>query len=193
MSDDDPPEGDGPSRGDSETPPPVDGSAPVDTTSSGDAAGSPPDGMAVWNQVVDDLEATASEYREDGWDVLTVHPGDVTARPEGDRVGLDVLVPNDEFDRLQSLLADDVAIEGCRVFRGTHGGTVFAVVAMEDRATATAVIYPVYYDAADADAYDLLSRARAEGELRSYLRVLTGEYVEFTHEDPSLFVPDEEA
>lgn len=190
MSEDDPPGENGPPVDDTGTLAPGDVPGMVDPTAGRD--GPDADAMAVWDQVIADVEATADEYREDGWDAVEIHPGEVTVRTEGDRVGLDVLVPNDEFERLQSLLADGVTLDGCRVFRATNEGVVFLVVAMEGPDAETAVVYPAYYDASDPDVRDLLRHARAEGELRSYLRILTGEYVELSHEDPALFVPDDE-
>jgi len=156
-----------------------------------DEAGMDPAAAEAWELTVADMEATADQYREDGWAVLAVHPGDVTVRTD-ERVGLDVLVPNDEFDRLQDLLSAGVAFDDSKVYRATHEGVVAVVVVVEDDEAETAVVYPAYYEAGDSDAHEMLSQARAEGELRSYLRVLTGEYVAFTHEEPSLFVPDGE-
>jgi hypothetical protein len=150
------------------------------------------DAMSFWEEVLEDMEATAAEYRQEGWEVLEIHPGDVTVRPEGERIGLDVLVPDDEFDRLQSLVADDVTFDGYQVYRADQEGLVFVVVAMEDAGTETAVVYPAYYDTHQPDTNDMLDHARQEGELRSYLRILQGEYVEFALEDPSLFVPEDE-
>jgi len=148
--------------------------------------------MDFWDEVIADMEATAAEYRDRGWEVLELHPGDVTVRPEGDRIGLDVLVPDDEFEELGETIAGGVSFDSYRVYRTDREGLVFAVVAMEDTDTDTAVVYPVYYDLDQPDTNDVLDRARAEGELRSYLRILKGEYVELTHEDPSLFFPDGE-
>jgi hypothetical protein len=119
---------------------------------------------------------------------VTVLVGD--ADPET-RTGIDVLVPDDEDAELEALLAEGVAFDGYQVYRAAREGTVFAVVVMEDTETEAAVVYPVYYDAGDRTTLELFRRARREGELRSYLRILTGEYVELTHEDPDLFVPED--
>ncbi|MFC6725160.1 hypothetical protein ACFQE1_12435 [Halobium palmae] len=37
--------------------------------------------LDAWERVVDDMEATAAEYREEGWETLELHPGDVTPIP----------------------------------------------------------------------------------------------------------------
>lgn len=149
--------------------------------------------MNFWEEVVEDMTATAAEYRAEGWETLELHPGDVTVvTGEGSgRAGLDVLVPDDEFDELQSLLAEDVAFDSYQVYRAIQDEMAFVVVAMEDTDTRTAVLYPAYYDLADADTVEVMNQARREGKLHSYLRILKGEYVEMTHEDPSLFVPEE--
>ena len=146
------------------------------------------DELAAWDQVIDDMEATVDEYQEQDWDVLAIYPGDVAVLSEGTRVGLDILIPNDKYERLESLLSNDVDFEESQVFRAIEGSTVFLIIAVESPDTETAVVYPAYYNMADPDVGELLSHARAEGELCSYLRVLGGKYIELSHEDPSLFL-----
>lgn len=148
--------------------------------------------LAAWDQVIDDMEATVEEYREKSWDVLAIHPGDVAILSEGDRIGLDVLVPDNEYKRLKSLLSDGVDFGESQVFRGTDGSIVFLIIAVESPAVEAAVVYPVYYDLTDPDVSELQSHTQMEGELRSYLRVLGGEYIEFNHEDPSLFFSEKD-
>jgi len=63
----------------------------------GDAAGI----REHWDDLVDDVAATAEGLREEGWDVLELHPGDVTV-VTGARSGFDVLVPDDEFETLSA-------------------------------------------------------------------------------------------
>ena len=150
--------------------------------------------MEYWDRVVADLEATAAEYDEHGWETLQFHPGDVTplSGEHGDRIGLDVLVPDDEYRDLQTLLDDGVAFDSYRVYKADVAGMIYLVVAMEDADAETAVLYPVYYRAADPAAQGMLDRAHEEGQLRSYIRRLDGDYVQLNHDDPELFVPPED-
>lgn len=149
--------------------------------------------MEYWDRVVADLEATAAEYDEAGWETLQLHPGDVTplSGEHGDRIGLDVLVPDDEYRDLRSLLDDGVAFDAYRVYRADVAGMIYLVVAMEDADTETAVLYPAYYRAADPAAQGMLDRAHEAGRLRSYIRRLDGDYVQLNHDDPELLAPPE--
>lgn len=151
--------------------------------------------MAYWDRVVADLEATAEEYEARGWETLQLHPGDVTplTGEHGDRSGLDVLVPGDEYGTLESMLADGVSFDSYRVFKAANDGMVFLLVAMEDGDDETAVLFPAYYRPADPKAETMLETAHREGRLRSYVRRLDGEFVQLNHDRPELFAPPEEA
>lgn len=149
----------------------------------------------VWEEVVADMEATAAEYRERGWDVLEVHPGDVTALdgsgPSG-RWGLDVLAPGNEFSEVQQLVEDGGDFDGCEVFKAQRGDVVYLVVAMVDEAGERAVVFPAYYDPAHPQAQGMLDRARNAGEMQTHLRPLSDHaVVTFAQGDPDLFAPDE--
>lgn len=146
---------------------------------------------AVWEDLLSDLAATAEEYRDDGWETLAVNPGDVTALggTHGDRVGIDVLVPDDEYRDLEAWFDAGFAVDDYEVYRSTVGRVVFLLVAVRDETDRRVVLYPAYYAADDNSAVSLVETAREEGELRTFLRRLSGDYVELTHDDPSLFLP----
>ncbi len=99
-------------------------------------------GVEFWEHVIEDMAATAAQYRDDGREAIELHPGDVTLltgeprtmpnRPAstspkpGDR--LDVVVPGDEFRRVADAL-EDRTVERSEVFRATDDGMVFLLVA----------------------------------------------------------------
>ncbi|PSP55008.1 hypothetical protein BRC82_07885 [Halobacteriales archaeon QS_1_67_19] len=146
--------------------------------------------MEFWDDIVADMEATAEEYEADGWETLLLHPGDVTTLSPGEddeRFGVDVLVPDDEFEAVEELLAGPASIDSYEAFRAMGDGLVLFVVAMEDREQELAVLYPGYYDVQDAQA--MLQAAQRESEMRTYLRTLSNEYIEFTHDEPENFAP----
>ena len=146
--------------------------------------------VEYWDDIVSDMEATAEEYEADGWDTLQLHPGDVTAMvptEDDNRFGIDVLVPDDEFDDLETLLEGDVSFDAYEAFRATADGLVLFVVAMEDREQEVAVLYPAYYDAKNAQG--MLTAAENAGEMRTYVRTLTNDRIEFTHDEPQNFGP----
>ncbi|WP_243700349.1 DUF7529 family protein [Halorussus pelagicus] len=142
-----------------------------------------------WEDIVADMEATAEEYEAEGWETLQLHPGDVTPLvPDGegdDDFGIDVLVPDDEFGELESLLEGGISFDSYEAFRATADSLVLLVVAMEDPDAQLAVLYPAYYDAESAQS--MLAAAERAGEMRSYVRTLTNDRIEFTHREPENF------
>lgn len=149
---------------------------------------------AVWDDMLADLAATAEGYREDGWETLELHPGDVTvlSGKYGDRVGLDVLIPDDEYCALETWFDAGFDVDGYEVYRSVVEGTVFLLVAVRDADDRRAVLFPAYYAPGDGDVRELFARAGRDGELHSYLRRLSGDYVELRHDDPDLFAPPDE-
>ncbi|MFT4890867.1 MAG: hypothetical protein ACI9YT_001788 [Halobacteriales archaeon] len=151
--------------------------------------------LGVWDDVLEDMEATAEEYRDEGWQVLEIHPGDVASPDgeEGGRWGLDVLVPDDEFEELEHLIeVEEFAFDESEVYRATGQGLVLLVVAILDHDTEVAVLFPAYYDVNQGRT--MIERATGAGEMHTHLRPLDLEnVVTFTHDDPSLFMPPEDA
>ena len=141
-----------------------------------------------WDDLVGDMEATAAEFEASGWDVLQLHPGDVTA-VTGDRWGFDVLVPDDEFERLRDWV--DAGTFGEHDVYRVESGIVFALVVLRDESDERTVCCPLYYD--DAAVEGLGELADRQGHVYTHVRNLAEEYVTFTHEEPSLFFPDDEA
>ena len=150
-----------------------------------------------WEAVVDDMAATAAEYRDDGFETLELHPGDVTPLPtpsalagdaEVDRVGLDLLLPGNEFGDLQAVVADH-EFEAYDAYRASEGNVVFAVIAMRSVDDGFVVLFPLYYDATDAKV--TLAHSAERGELRTFLRPLDdSERVVFSQSEPDNLLPE---
>ncbi|WP_435361448.1 DUF7529 family protein [Haloarchaeobius sp. DFWS5] len=148
--------------------------------------------VPVWEQVVEDMEATAEEYREEGWAAIECHPGDVAAVADDiGRTGLDVLLPDNEFDDVQAAYEAEGAFDEVEVFRAEEGGVVFAVAALLNRTTETALLVPLYYDTTSSQ--EFLQLVKEEGELRVHLRPLDQrEVITFTQQNPELFLPGDD-
>ncbi|WP_265112347.1 DUF7529 family protein [Halosolutus halophilus] len=148
----------------------------------------------AWDRVVEDMEVTADAYREDGWDAVECHPGDVTAVGDQDvqrddaRTGVDVLVPDDEFERAAAAVDGPGEFDEVDVFRAERNGVVFFVAALENDVAETAILVPGYYDVRSSRAF--LETVEREGELRLHVRPLDQHRVlTFAQADPSPFVP----
>lgn len=150
--------------------------------------------QGTWPDVIADMESTAEEYRERGWEVIECHPGDVTVlEPDehSERYGFDILLPGDEYGAIEERLDEgDVAFDSYTVYKATDGDIVYLVVAMEDRHAELAVVYPAYY--AIPQAQEMFAHADANDTMYSHLRKLErGEVITVTHDDPEPFYPDE--
>lgn len=168
----------------------------------------------LWDDTIADMEATAAEFREEGWETVELHPGAVTTLPAGEtedgyidpRIGLDVLVPGNEFGAVKEAVGGvENAAEGdgeaptaeteteydeYEVFRAQSGEVVFLVVVMKSEETGQAVLVPLYYDAKDAA--ETLRLVRENDEMQLFVRPLDdSERVLFTQQEPEALLPEE--
>jgi hypothetical protein len=149
---------------------------------------------AVWEDLLADATATAEEYRAEGYEAIELHPGDVAplTGEHGDRVGFDVLIPDDEYERVAELFDEGFAVDGYEVYSSTVAGVVLLLVVVVDEDAERAVLFPAYYTLDDDAVRELFETAREEGLLRTYLRRLSGPFVAFRHDDPELFAPPDD-
>ena len=146
--------------------------------------------MVNWETILEEMEGMAEEYDTAGWETVVLHPGDIQmVSSESVKPGLDVLIPDDEYRELETVLESDVSFDSYEVYKDLLEGVVHLIVVMEDDTTQTGLFYPAYYDPKDASTIDDASQ---DGRFRTYLRRLDGEYVELTHHEPELFAPPSE-
>ncbi|SDX85486.1 DUF7529 family protein [Halobellus clavatus] len=151
--------------------------------------GVPPNVQAQegWTAVIEDMEATASQYRDRGWTTLELHPGDSVLVDSERRTGIDVLLPGPEFEDLEATV-EEGAFRDVEVFKAVGDGLVYLLVVEADRTNETAVFVPAYYDpTANADT---LESIRETGSVRLFCRRLNDETVTFVHDDPEPFLPE---
>lgn len=143
--------------------------------------------VGYWEEVISDMEATAAEYREAGWDVVELHPGDVTVLDD-EQYGFDILVPDDEFDQLETVVAD-AAFEDTKMFHAEDDGIAFVLTVILDSDRGIAVCCPFYYDLQSVG--DLRQQADREDQLDAYIRTLSNDRsITISHDDPDLFFPE---
>ena len=95
-----------------------------------------------WDDIVADMEATAEEYRERGWETLCLHPGQVW--PDFDAGAFDVLLPDGEYESLVEFV-DASDVDDYDVFRA-EVATVYFLLVLRDEERKRAVLLPGYYD-----------------------------------------------
>lgn len=153
------------------------------------------DDSGRWQTVVEECQSLASEYEDEGWTVLAPVPGDVVPLPapgdsEVSKIGFDVLLSGDEFDRLESLVTD-ADFDEFEAYRAQDGGIVYASLVFEAPAAEAVVCVPLYYSTVEADR--MLDRVRAGDPLRVYFHPLSGDqHVEFDLQDPTPVFPPED-
>ena len=140
-----------------------------------------------WPAVVEDMEATAAEYRERGWTTLELHPGDSVLVDSDRRTGIDVVLPGPEFEELEALVARG-SFDEVEVFRAAGEGLVYLLVVEADPESDVAVFVPAYYD--PNGAADALDSIREAGAIRLFCRRLHDDTVTFVHDDPAPFLPE---
>ncbi|RLM89817.1 hypothetical protein D3D02_08115 [Halobellus sp. Atlit-38R] len=139
-----------------------------------------------WPAVIEDMEATAAEYRDRGWTTLELHPGDSVLVDSERRTGIDVLLPGPEFEELERLV-ERRSFRDVEVFRAAGDGLMYLLVAERDPETETAVFVPAYYD---PGATDTVESIRETGAMRLFCRRLNDDTVTFVHDDPEPFLPE---
>ncbi|ADE03957.1 DUF7529 family protein [Haloferax volcanii] len=149
--------------------------------------------LSFWETVVEDAEATAAEYEDEGWETLVLHPGDVSVLPPAnlpeatERVGFDVLVPGSEFESLSSWV-ESAEFDRYDVYRAREDDTVFVVSVVQDAAASKAVVVPLYYELGEVDA--MATKARKQDELRLYVRPVEADRrVELVQSEPDPLFP----
>lgn len=143
-----------------------------------------------WQQLIDDAEAVTDELRSDGWDVSLLTPGDITVVPEGERRGLSILVPDDQYESIERLVEKtDLAFDTSDIFRTVAGGQVLTLLVQKAEAAKRAVVIPLIYTVTDLES--VMEPGAAGRDLCIHVRPLAvDEWVTFTQSDPGLFLPE---
>ncbi|WP_049906558.1 DUF7529 family protein [Halorubrum tebenquichense] len=151
-------------------------------------SGAVPDAHATegWQAVMADMTATAETYRDRGWTVLEVHPGDSVLVDSAARTGLDVVLPGPEYEELEAVAAE-CAFTAVETYRAEADGLVYLLIVERDPENETAVLVPAYYDPGGSE--PKVDAIRESGEFTLFCRRLNDEYVLFVHTDVAPFLP----
>jgi hypothetical protein len=143
-----------------------------------------------WDDVEEDLRATAAELDADGWSTVTLHPADVTSRPDADPPGLDVMVPSNEFDDLEAELKAGATFADSAVFRSAAGGVAFLLCVLRDPDRRVAALVPAFYPQEGTGAQALAVHAADAGVVHLHIHPLRRDrVVTFSIDDPALVFP----
>ena len=135
-----------------------------------------------WDTVIDEAEALGEEYRENAWETLVVHPGDVTPLT-GELFGLSVLLPRSEYDAAAEFLSK-ADFDTTQVYRRASANMLVLIAVFEATDDRVALVVPSFVQGEEPE---LRAQATREGELPLQLRALSAEErLVFTIADPSL-------
>lgn len=138
-----------------------------------------------WDDLVADMEAMADDYRESGYRTLELHPGDVTAILKDEEFGLDILIPDNEFDELEDVFEAD-RFDETDVYRRVIDDMTFLLLVFDDQDEQFAVLCPAYYNETSGE--KLADRAAEEGAMYTFVRRLNeSQVLTFKHDDPDPF------
>lgn len=145
----------------------------------------------AWAATLDDMDALAAEYGQEGWETLTIPAGHTaTEAPEsGDegRFGLVYVIP-DNYAEEFSAAFDGGEFPRYDVFRNESQGQVFLVTLLADPATETAVFVAGGFERRGSR--PLMGAARDAGAMYTHLQTLDGTRLgSFEHDDPEKFFP----
>jgi len=138
-----------------------------------------------WAELLADADAMAERYRAEGWDALVATTRDVAVLDD-DLFGLDVLVPEGEYEQVERLV-ETGAVDRTHAFRTDAEGVRLLVVVAEAPAAEEAVLVPASLSLADVDR--LRERAEEAGTVYTHVRTLAADTrVTVQHDDPELFL-----
>ncbi|MFB6153692.1 MAG: hypothetical protein ABEJ27_05515 [Halodesulfurarchaeum sp.] len=149
-------------------------------------AGPNVEAMEVWDRVVADMEVTAAELQDAGWDTLELHPGDVTVIEEAPEPGIDVLLADNEFDALQEFVEGGVTFDEYEVFRAGGDDVEYALVVAKDGDSHSAALVPLYYRVRELEA----TINRSPEQIAVFLRRLDDETYQLSLAEPDLLLPE---
>jgi hypothetical protein len=137
-----------------------------------------------WQRLIEEMDEMAEELRADGWTPIVLHPGEVSVVADPETFGIYVLIPDNEFEELESLVDRGGAFDSFEIYKNTGDTYVYAIVSVTNEATESAVLYPIYYTTTERQ--QLAAQANEQGEVVTYLRTLSDQRIVLTH-DPDAF------
>lgn len=145
-----------------------------------------------WPTLLEDVEATVEEYEENGYDGVVLRTGSVTVREpdaDGGAPALSVLLPNNEFDKLESKV-DELTVSAADVYLGTTDDLVLLGICLRFESESLVVGFPAYYNRrTDTEA---IESAQEHGELVLRFRTLDGTELLLPCTDPEQFLSQDE-
>ncbi|WP_232686755.1 DUF7529 family protein [Halobacterium zhouii] len=143
------------------------------------------DKKQAWEATLNDMEALADEYEDEGWDVLTIAAGDTAAigrdtQDDEGEFGLSYVVGADDGATFEEML-EEGEFPVYDVYRQTQLGHVFMVTELRDPDTEQAIFIAGAY--LQHDGQMCAYTAREEGEMYTHVKKLDGTVLGRIHHD----------
>jgi len=159
-------------------------------TSSTDSGANGP-GPALWKRVLDDMEATADEYKQEGWTAVMLHPGSVQPllpSEASQKYGIDIVVPVSEYEETRKVVSDRDDEAQIEVLCNRYSETLFSMLVYRFESDQQAILCPFYLSGQDS--IDLLELAINEECLPVYIRSLSETPIKVSLDDPEVLVQE---
>lgn len=142
--------------------------------------------LAHWDDLLDDVQAIAAEYKENGWETLVLHPGDIATITEGD-AGFRLIVPESELNALaEAVKGAEESFNEFELHRAPTDDLLLFIVVVKSSDYDHAILFPTYYEP-DVDE-EFVTAVREQGSVFTEITNLDqSRRYSFRHDDPSLF------
>lgn len=126
----------------------------------------------VWPHILKESKITERDLKSKGYDVFVIYPGQVILAERNEKLGFDVLIPNNIAKKLKYLV-ENHTFDKLDLAFGSYSNLAVFSVTLRDESSKYAIIYPVYYNYAEE------SRIRQKGGRGFYVffRILSDEVV----------------
>jgi len=142
--------------------------------------------LVHWDDLLDDIQAIAAEYKANDWETLVLHPGDIGTITQGD-AGFRLIVPESELNSLtEAVERAEESFNEFELHRAPTDDLLLFIVVVKSSEYNHAVLFPAYYEP-DVNG-EFVTAVR---EQRSVFTEITNldqsRRYSFRHDDPSLF------
>ena len=142
--------------------------------------------LVHWDDLLDDVQAIAAEYKANGWETLVLHPGDIATITEGD-AGFRLIIPESELDELaEAVKGAEESFNEFELHRAPTDDLLLFIVVVKSSDYDYATLFPAYYEP-DVDD-EFVTAVREQGSVFTEITNLDqSRRYSFRHDDPSLF------
>lgn len=139
-----------------------------------------------------DVRSIAEELEEKGWETHVLEPEAIHVQAPGSDLGqgFEIVVPEPSIEPVFELVtAGEVEFDGSEVYGVREGTSRLLVVVVLASDREIAVVSPLAFG---PDGAEVVEGTAEAGQIRTLFRSPDGRTLVITHDDPTIFQPDED-